>query len=87
VFFFEGATIQNAINLQFEKDENGNFVLPPNKEHVYNILSGDGLFLNKRGKIVQDTYNNELRKISIYFDKVPKYLTFLNIINKGAIIL
>ena len=72
VYFLPEGTLSNSINIQFQKDTNGNFIIPPSQINAYQILSGSGYFLNQKGIIVQASLNiPELinRKMFVYFDK------------------
>ena len=69
VYFLPEGTISNSINLNFYKDNNGNFIVPSDQENVYQILSGSGDFLNYSGFIVQLTDGKLGREIQVYFDK------------------
>ena len=69
VYFLPEGTISNSINLQFYKDDQGNFIVPSGQTNVYQILSGSGNFLNYSGFIVQLTDGKLGREMQVYFDK------------------
>ena len=68
VYFLPEGTISNSIDIQFTKDEKGEFVVPSKKINVYQILSGSGDFLNSRGILVQTSDTNLGRRIQVYFE-------------------
>lgn len=70
VFFLPEGTLSNSINLQFIKAPGNNFIVPPQKVNVFQILSGSGNFLNSRGIITQLTsIVGVKREIQVYFEK------------------
>lgn len=70
VFFLPQGTISNSINLPFIKLPGDNYVVPPKKVNVFQILSGSGDFLNARGIITQITSEIGVRRgIQVYFEK------------------
>lgn len=71
VYFLPEGTLSNSINIQFQKDINGNFIIPPAQINAYQILSGSGDFLNQKGIIVQASLNLPKlinRKMFVFFE-------------------
>ena len=72
VYFLPEGTLSNSINIEFLKDNKGNFIIPPAQINAYQILSGSGDFLNQKGIIVQASLNIPdlaIRKMFVFFDK------------------
>ena len=70
VYFLPQGTLSNSINTIFEKGDDGVFVVPSNKQNIYQILSGSGDFLNQSGFIVQNTKTLGFREMFVYFEKL-----------------
>ena len=67
-FYLPKGTLFFVIHESVFENEEGNFVVP-NGDETFQIISGSGEYLNKRG-IIKIIFNNEtkVRKVDIYFN-------------------
>ena len=54
------------------KNTQGNYGLPPNVTHTFNIINGTGKYLNATGYVILHTFPNLERLAKIYFTPLKK---------------